>query len=485
MCLHISLTKWGKSVKTIKLICLGTAAGFVITAGAQAADLPSRKAAPVEFVKVCDAYGAGFFYIPGSDTCLRVGGYVRAEYQFTPGHSIVSPTTGAVTLFGANQDNVGMEFRGRVDLDARTQSAWGTVQTVVLLRGTNADGIRAGSTSGVSSASTTSGVTTTSFGSTGYTPGYNQGTQMTMERAYIRFAGVTAGVGSDNFVNYPSVMYTASGQAGFPNGIKQLAYTATFGGGFSATIAVESKRDLTGSASTGAFSYINQVGTDGYLGVGNIRADQSWGFVQLSGAIGNNSANTISSTTYTPTGGINTYGAYAIGLNGRINLPMLAPGDTFSFNLAYAKGLLGYTGCSTYSSCSDSSNKRTLGGVLYAPTNLVLTTATTYGTTTSWSVGGLLTHYWSPSWRSNFNVGYTATTVPSSTVATTIGNSSIWLAAASLVWSPVKDFDIGVEVAYLQNKIGIQNQSAAFIAAGRPGLSNSGINTRLRLERSF
>ena len=67
-------------MKLVKSLLLGSAAGIAAVAGAQAADLPSRKAAPVEYVRVCSAYGAGFFYIPGTDTCLRVGGRVRAEY---------------------------------------------------------------------------------------------------------------------------------------------------------------------------------------------------------------------------------------------------------------------------------------------------------------------------------------------------------------------------------------------------------------------
>ncbi|WP_204320500.1 porin, partial [Klebsiella pneumoniae] len=54
-------------------LLLGTAAGFIAIAGAQAADLPG-KAAPAEYVRIYDTYGAGFFYIPGTDTCLRVGG---------------------------------------------------------------------------------------------------------------------------------------------------------------------------------------------------------------------------------------------------------------------------------------------------------------------------------------------------------------------------------------------------------------------------
>ena len=65
-------------MKLVKSLLLGSAAGIAAVAGAQAADLPSRKAAPVEYVRVCSAYGAGFFFIPGTDTCLRVGGRVRA-----------------------------------------------------------------------------------------------------------------------------------------------------------------------------------------------------------------------------------------------------------------------------------------------------------------------------------------------------------------------------------------------------------------------
>ena len=69
-------------MKLVKSLLLGSAAGLSAVAGAQAADLPVQKAAPVEYVRVCSAYGAGFFFIPGTDTCLRVGGRVRAEYLF-------------------------------------------------------------------------------------------------------------------------------------------------------------------------------------------------------------------------------------------------------------------------------------------------------------------------------------------------------------------------------------------------------------------
>ncbi len=69
-------------MKLGKSLLLGSAAALAATVGAQAADLPMRKSAPVDYVRVCDWTGAGYFYIPGSDTCMNIGGLVRAEYAF-------------------------------------------------------------------------------------------------------------------------------------------------------------------------------------------------------------------------------------------------------------------------------------------------------------------------------------------------------------------------------------------------------------------
>ena len=84
-----------------KRMLLCTAAGLLSAplATANAADLPSRKAAPVAYVKICDAYGAGYFYIPGTDTCLKVGGRVRFEYAYTNAKSAVVVRT--PSTFGA------------------------------------------------------------------------------------------------------------------------------------------------------------------------------------------------------------------------------------------------------------------------------------------------------------------------------------------------------------------------------------------------
>ncbi|WP_206064828.1 porin [Nitratireductor mangrovi] len=38
----------------------------------------------VDYVRVCDAFGTGFYYIPGTETCLRIGGRIRAEFVDNP-----------------------------------------------------------------------------------------------------------------------------------------------------------------------------------------------------------------------------------------------------------------------------------------------------------------------------------------------------------------------------------------------------------------
>ena len=63
----------------IKSLLLGSAAGIVAVATAQAADLPTRKAAPVEYVRVCNVGGITGWTLPGSDTCVKFSGYMTAH----------------------------------------------------------------------------------------------------------------------------------------------------------------------------------------------------------------------------------------------------------------------------------------------------------------------------------------------------------------------------------------------------------------------
>ena len=76
-------------IKRLLLTSAASLASAVGVPGARAADLPARQAAPIEYVRICDAYGAGFFFIPGTESCLKVGGLVLTELRgFDPSFSI-------------------------------------------------------------------------------------------------------------------------------------------------------------------------------------------------------------------------------------------------------------------------------------------------------------------------------------------------------------------------------------------------------------
>jgi hypothetical protein len=71
-------------LKAARTLSLGTAAGLIAISGVQAADLPV-KAKAFEYVRICSLYGAGFFFIPGTDTCIKLGAYLRVDTTFNGG----------------------------------------------------------------------------------------------------------------------------------------------------------------------------------------------------------------------------------------------------------------------------------------------------------------------------------------------------------------------------------------------------------------
>src|SRR5690606_32401437 len=84
-----------------------------------------------------DAYGAGFFYIPGTETCLRIGGELRFQLGATndDGWSFVyDDVTEEVELVGNSPNYHGYvegswntTTRARVFFDARSDTEWGTL----------------------------------------------------------------------------------------------------------------------------------------------------------------------------------------------------------------------------------------------------------------------------------------------------------------------------------------------------------------------
>src|ERR1700687_4810664 len=112
-------------MKAIKSLLLGSTAGVLAVSGAQAADLPI-KAKAVEYVRICSLYGVGFFYIPGTDTCIKLGGYLRADL----GAIYDGPFWNGE---GAIRDRYANFYNDRsrlaLTIDTRTATEYGVVRT--------------------------------------------------------------------------------------------------------------------------------------------------------------------------------------------------------------------------------------------------------------------------------------------------------------------------------------------------------------------
>src|SRR5262245_48876059 len=281
----------------MKGLLLGATAGLLTVASAQAADLPI-KAKPVEYVRVCSLYGAGFWYIPGTDTCLKIGGYLRSDHIYgmanAGGYYLSSPSARLTRT-----DNDMYSWRARVNLtvDWRTQSDYGTIRAYAAIIAQQSQG---------------------DFGPTGTAVATGSAGIL---RAFIQFAGFTVGhaVSYYDFMNgadygyLPSVWSTGTGV----NGTDLIAYTWQIGNGFSISIDAEDGGNGqnsvllgNGQPGTGRGKFLVNSSLPAQIGnaisgtnlindsmranmpdfAGNIRADQAWGSAQIMAAIHNASA---------------------------------------------------------------------------------------------------------------------------------------------------------------------------------------------------
>src|SRR6266550_4488642 len=112
----------------LRNLILGSAAGLLAVSGAQAADLPV-KAKAVEYVRVCSLYGAGFFYIPGTDTCIKLGGYLRADVTFNGGIHGAPAWSGDLGEGDRYRNYFAARSRLALTVDTRTGTEYGVVRT--------------------------------------------------------------------------------------------------------------------------------------------------------------------------------------------------------------------------------------------------------------------------------------------------------------------------------------------------------------------
>jgi Porin subfamily len=566
-------------MKLLKSSLLGSAAAFAAVGAAHAADLPVKKAVPIEYVRVCSAYGAGFFYIPGTDTCLRISGRARFEGGYQ---------TAYTRQFNQGGDTAGYSTRMRINLDARTQTAYGTLRAFVRLdAGYRSGGPYGGGTSG------TQQRIGQAFPALGVDQFGRAQQYMNVDKAFIQFAGLTAGRASSFFDFYAHDFEFTGATAGsdvFSTNL--LAYTATLGNGLSATLSVEDpvfRRTgifsptvnangvtvnaavqnfgltnspipvITGYNAAGAPSRFNFV--DGIEKsrlpdfVGVLRLDQAWGSAQVSGAVHELNVNNVqNSLGFIPgaglgtaataaTGGSNTSIAHANTVYGfavqggiKVNAPFIAPGDALYVQAAYANGAQIYSGYSAYSGTYAQSAATIQGQKFsqYFNDGQINPFTGQISKNENVTVSAAYLHYWSPEWRSAFFGSYgeqnfangarfaqgQLSSIISGANGLAFANNTVgapgtrfyalsqalrdtyqFVAGANIIWSPVKDLDIGLEGFYTQ--IGVKNgrvidadkdptaYSAARVAAINAGglvrtTTSDGVSQiRVRVQRDF
>jgi hypothetical protein len=464
---------------------LSAAAGLT-TFSAGAADLPSRKSAPVEYVRVCNAYGAGYFYIPGTDTCLRIGAAVMFETRHVaPAIATYSwnpvASTGARRVNTFNRDRYGTAARARVDLDARTATGYGTLRTFLQIESYFGTTLAAtGHLGGLAAASATSAAAARET--------------TIVNKAFIQFAGLTAGRAQSMFDFYAGA-WSWEHIRGSNATTNLLAYTATFGGGFSATLSIEdetARRSMVGAVNAAgvplAATAVDVGGTRWPDLVANLRLDQGWGTAQLAGALHNVRASNNAGLNAEKTG-------WAVMAGLKINLPMLAAGDAIYLEATYEKGAHSYINAQNLTFAEGVSAQRHYGrGAYHLPTtpglNLPdLDCVIVNGACRQqkgYSLAAAFRHNWTPTLSQAIFGSYMKTKYDGAVLASGIvADWSETRIGTNIVWSPVKNFGIGAEVMYARiNQTTTNGALNAFMNAN--GLKNDSlVETRLRVQRAF
>jgi hypothetical protein len=422
-------------MKMVKSLLLGSAAAILAVAGAQAADLPV-KAKPVEYVKVCALYGAGFFYIPGTDTCLKIGGMVRADYGFNAGGSHGQYWDGSQAYYNRGTNDFQTRVRTQISFDARTQTEYGTLRSFSRL------GMQYSSTNGTAVDG-----------------------QIYFDRAFIQLGGFTFGKTQsffDAFANGYASFTTLVGSSDTGNGVNTAAYTAQFGNGFTGTIGIEDSYIRKAGVSLADDFYVpggtftNRAGGQQMPNIiGNLRVDQAWGTAQLSAAVQQNRA-----LYYTPTddrtGNPDDRFGFAVQGAVQVKLPWAA-GDTFTMQASYSEGATAYV-------FGNSNGKPGLGlydGGQFFSGLLVDGVYTTTGDIELTKIFGLnagFEHYWTPNLRSSIYGAYLSVDFNDNATTMICANPNIaggcnpdwnmYQIGTRTVWTPVRNLDIGLDLLY-------------------------------------
>jgi hypothetical protein len=428
----------------MKSLLLGSAAGIVAIASAQAADLPTKKGAPAaEYVRICSITVNGKpvvgWTLPGSDTCFKLSGYITGQVEggnLKTGYA-VNYNTGAVTLQPKYvRPDFGYTTRLNFGFDAVSNTAYGPLVAHAEMQYENGNGFD------------------------------NTGTTAYINLAYVTWAGITAG-------KAPSFYSFTGGGPGWANffspdqqGFNQpdlLAYTASFGGGFSATIAAQSAGTNGGSGTgtcyqdfgTGAMGGCGNSGQSFYAEplnytyngmrapdvVGNIKVSQGWGSAQVSGV-----GHYVTVTSLINGAQERTWG-WGIDAGVSFNLPQFGAGDEITVTGSYTENAAWYSGLpdgmwGENGQVNGNGTQMALADTYFNPSGVGVATPKI------WSVSSEVTHHFSPEFSGSLEGSYGQVRWTGTDFSSVVSDSNTWLAGVVAHWDPVKNLDFEFELLY-------------------------------------
>ena len=409
-----------------KTLLLGSAAAMIVAGGAQAADL--TVAEPVDYVKVCDAFGAGFYYSPGTDTCIKVGGYVKF------GTSVGDTDFGDYNSAYPNSNWSNFYTEVSIQLTASSVTEFGNLTGFIDMRAQtgNTGGFNESLTQAVNS------VTKSAY----------------LDSAYLQLGPIKAGYFTSLFDFGRG--YNDTGFFGSDTTADQVQLNYAVNG-FGLAISVEDQRDRGAIGNTGgldtassvsyqivdpvtgqAIPYVTTVfaqgGTDNIPNViGAVSYSSGIFSTKVAAAYTDMALDRTGAGTaanpYTYTG----QSGWAVGGNLEFSLDAFSAGDKFVVAGAYGDNANSFTGIAGGTSVAGLSGYDTQVSAALAAG-------------TSWSVGASYKHVWTPSVWTALSGGYAEYDGDGSYR----GNDSLqaWRAVLGTGWTPVKGLDVLVEGSY-------------------------------------
>jgi hypothetical protein len=479
-----------------KSLLLGSAAGIVAVSAAQAADLPTRKG-PVaaEYVRVCSITVAGApivgFVLPGSDTCFKISGYITGQIEggnvkqgysvgyttpvFNKAGTVIGQTsTQALSSAATTRDTFGYTTRFNLTFDAVSNTAYGPLVAHGEYQFNHGGG----------------------FGNAG-TGGSDGG----LNRAYVTWAGLTAGKANSFF------SFTGGGLAWYNfyspdrQGFNQpdlLAYTASFGGGFAATISIEDPYNGGANGASAGGTPISSQGSyqgtyGGYLGsatelglrvpdiVGALSVKQSWGSAQISG-VGHNIR---AASTYGAASSIDKWG-FGIDAGVSFNIPSL-PGSMVGITGAWTRNAAMYSGLNDGMN-GEAGQQVSGNGQADSFADAFYNGNGTWATPTAWSVAGYAQFAVSPTVTLGVEGSYAQINWSGLLNPTVVSNSKSFIVGGVAHYDPVKNLDFEFELLYESTNTAVPS---GYIASTAAGVTNGwvsksdGFQARMQVTRNF